>query len=164
MKYYKIITFSVYNESEGSLYCHHDILLPSFPLCFEWLDYEPGQPQGSYCAIGSMSPVIEIWDLDVINCLEPAFKLGKPPSRKKGTPRIGHSDAVLDLAWNKSYHHIIASGSVDKSILLWDLDKQLPSTTIEAFTDKVQCLQWHTLEAQTLLAGNKILKIIWVFL
>lgn len=89
-----------------------------------------------------------------MNCLEPAFKLGKLPSRKKGTPRVGHSDAVLDLAWNKQFHHIIASASVDKSVILWDIDKQVPSTVISAFSDKVQCLQWHKFEGQTLLAGS----------
>lgn len=29
-----------------------------------------------------------------------------------------------------------------------------PNTTIKSFTDKVQCLEWHPLEAQTLLAGG----------
>ncbi|GJQ77266.1 hypothetical protein Trydic_g20691 [Trypoxylus dichotomus] len=85
----------VYNDSEGSLYVHHDFLLPSFPLCIEWLDHEPGHPPGNFCAIGTMDPIIDIWDLDIINCLEPAYSL-----------------------------------------------------------DKVQCLDWHRLEAQTLLAGG----------
>lgn len=152
---YNVMQFLlVYNESEGSLYVHHDLLLPSFPLCFEWLDYEPNQPKGNYCAVGYMTPIIEVWDLDIVNCLEPAFKLGKKPSRKKETPRVGHSDAVLGLAWNQNYHHILASCSVDKTIMLWDIDRQEPSTTITAFRDKVQCVEWHRLESQTLLAGN----------
>ncbi|XP_044255821.1 periodic tryptophan protein 1 homolog [Tribolium madens] len=144
----------IYNEEEESLYVHHDILLPAFPLCFEWLDYEPNAPKGSYCAIGSMTPVIQVWDLDIINCIEPAFNLGRAASIKKNRPHIGHKDAVLTLAWNKTYEHVLASGSVDKTILLWDLEKKTPSTTICAFKDKVQCMQWHKLEAQTLLAGS----------
>lgn len=149
-----ILEVYIYNKREGSLYVHHDLLLPAFPLCLEWLDHEPGQPKGNYCAIGSMSPIIEIWDLDIVNCLEPAYTLGKKGSKKKRIPQVGHRDAVLDLAWNKNYHHILASGSVDKSIILWDLDKQEPSVTIKSFTDKVQTMEWHQFESQSLLAGG----------
>lgn len=153
----------MYNESETSLYVHHDFLLPSLPLCFEWLDYEPNEASGNYCAVGYMTPTIDVWDLDIENCLEPAYKLGKEPSRKKGTPRVGHSDAVLGLSWNQTYHHVLASGSVDKTILLWDIDQQIPSVTIKAFEDKVQCLEWHRLELQTLLAGLKQIHIVYYF-
>lgn len=80
-----------------------------------------------------MSPIIEVWDLDIVNCLESAYKLGRKPSRKKGLTRIGHTDAVLDLAWNKEFHHILASASVDSTVLLWDLDQGAPHTTFNAF-------------------------------
>lgn len=146
-------SFAVYNEKEGSLYVHHDLLLPSFPLCVEWLDFEPGHPQGSYCAIGSMEPQIDVWDLDVVNCLEPAYTLGRKGSRKKRIAHVGHYDAVLDLAWNQNFHHILASGSADKKLILWDIERLEPSVTIKSFTDKVQCLEWHKFETQSLLAG-----------
>lgn len=35
-----IFYISVYNAELGNLYCHHDILLGSFPLAVEWMDYD----------------------------------------------------------------------------------------------------------------------------
>lgn len=34
------------------------------------------------------------------------------------------------------------------------MENQVPSTTIKAFDEKVQCLEWHKFEGQTLLAGG----------
>src|SRR5882757_8017777 len=31
----------VYDESQENLYVHHDLMLPNFPLCLEWLDFPP---------------------------------------------------------------------------------------------------------------------------
>ncbi|XP_037949375.1 periodic tryptophan protein 1 homolog [Teleopsis dalmanni] len=144
----------VFNQDEESLYTHHDFLLPSFPLCIEWMNHDPGSSSaGNLCAIGCMDPVITVWDLDIQDSLEPAFKLGSKGSRKKNKPRIGHMDAVLDLSWNREYEHIIASGSVDKTLILWDLDEGEPHTTITAFKNKVQSVEFHGTEAQTLLTG-----------
>lgn len=49
-----------------------------------------------------MNPVIEVWDLDLIDCLEPAFKLGKKGSKKKKLKSVGHKEAVLALSWNQT--------------------------------------------------------------
>ncbi|XP_068628753.1 periodic tryptophan protein 1 homolog [Battus philenor] len=149
-----ILEVHIYNKEEGSFYVHHDIILPWFPLCIEWLSYDPTDPQpGNLCALGGMDPVIQVWDLDIENCLEPAFKLGKKPNKKKKTRRIGHKDAVLDLSWNRNFTHVLASGSADSTVLLWDLDQGSPHTKLDCFEDKVQSLSFHPLEAQTLVAG-----------
>lgn len=141
----------IYNEEEGSLYVHHDFLLPAFPLCIEWLSHDPSSNEPSnMCAIGSMDPVITVWDLDIQDSLEPALKLGKNSKKHK----IGHKDAVLDLSWNKNFTHILASASADKSVILWDLDSGEPHTTLTFFNEKVQTIAFQPNEAQLLLAGS----------
>ncbi|XP_036148682.1 periodic tryptophan protein 1 homolog isoform X2 [Monomorium pharaonis] len=158
-----ILEVFVYNEREGSFYCHHDILLSSFPLCIEWLNYDPTNPKPSnLCAIGNMTPIIEVWDLDLLDCLEPAYKLGQKPSKKKNQKRIGHKDAVLDVSWNHNYTHVLASGSVDQTVLLWDLENGKPVNKLGPFDEKVQALKWHPQETHQLLIGcaDKLVRII----
>ena len=63
---------------EGNLYCHHDLLLPAFPLCISWMDCPTDGREGraNRVAVGTMYPGIEIWDLDVIDAVEPVATLG----------------------------------------------------------------------------------------
>ncbi|XP_014473134.1 PREDICTED: periodic tryptophan protein 1 homolog [Dinoponera quadriceps] len=144
----------VYNEAEGSFYCHHDIPISSYPVCMEWLSYDPEDPKpGNLCAIGNMSPIIEVWDLDMLNSVEPIFKLGRKPKKKKGQKRVGHKDGVLSLAWNQNYTHVLASGSVDKTVLLWDLENCKPVTKLDSFSEEVASLKWHPQETHRLLTG-----------
>ena len=63
---------------ESNLYCHHDLLLPAFPLCVSWMDCPTDGREGraNRVAVGTMYPGIEIWDLDVIDAVEPVATLG----------------------------------------------------------------------------------------
>ncbi|KAG8288320.1 rRNA-processing protein [Homalodisca vitripennis] len=151
-----ILEVYVYNEEGGDLYVHHDVMLPTIPLALEWLSYVPSQSMpGNLLAMGGMSPEILVWDLDVTNTLEPLLQLGEFSETKKYQHRNhGHTDAVLDLSWNCQLPHILASGSVDRSVLLWDLGKARAVSQFKQFKEKVQTLEWHPSEVNVLVTGT----------
>ena len=103
---YSSLEVHVFNQEDDSLYVHHDITLPSFPLCLAWSDYagnaygslleaqttmfleQQGKEKGtkgnssssssyvgSFVAVGTFHPDIEIWNTDVLDPLEPALTL-----------------------------------------------------------------------------------------
>lgn len=70
---------------------HHDLMLPNFPLCLEWLDFPPMASSsntdappaptkqfGNYIAVGTLDPEIEVWSLDVVEAMYPDIVLGRP--------------------------------------------------------------------------------------
>lgn len=158
----------VYNEIESNFYIHHDILLSAMPICIEWLDFDPSNPEvtANFIAVGTLNPWIEIWDLDLMDSLEPEFLLGtnlddakSSKKKKKGTlgkkQKVnGHKDAVLDLAYNLIDKNVLASASADKTIVLWDLEELKQAVKIKNHTSNVQTIKFHPLESFSLLAGS----------
>lgn len=83
----EIYLFDESDESEANMYVHHDIMLPAFPLCLEWLDFRVGRKSslgtpGNCVAIGTFDPEIEIWDLDTIDTMYPDAVLGAQDKSK----------------------------------------------------------------------------------
>lgn len=161
---------------ESNLYVHHDIMLPAFPLCVEWVNYKPGQGEasdnniGNFAAVGTFDPQIEIWNLDFVDKAFPDLILGEPnpnsfvakknkkSKKKKSTQHITthHVDAVLSLSHNKIHRSVLASTSADKTIKLWDLNS---ATAVCSFNNihhnkTVSSSQWHPQEASILLTGG----------
>lgn len=161
----------VYEDEADNLYVHHDIMLPAIPLAVEWLDIpvnkgaEGSEQVGNYVAIGTMEPDIEIWDLDMIDCMYPNAILGqgsnpqsgekkKKKKKSKKTSDEYHVDAVLSLAANRKHRNLLASASADKTIKLWDLNTATCAKSYTYHTDKVCSVAWHNVEATILLSGS----------
>ncbi|KAK0269391.1 rRNA-processing protein [Friedmanniomyces endolithicus] len=160
------------DDADANLYVHHDVMLPAIPLCVEWLDIRPnnGSDQGNFAAVGTMDPDIELWDLDVVDCMFPTAILGQnsrpatdaplEPATKKKKRKVKkanasyHVDSVLSLAANRTHRHLLASASADKTTKLWDLNTCTAAHSYTHHTDKVCALAWHPTQASVLLSGS----------
>lgn len=149
---------------------------------------KPTKEFGNYIAVGTLDPEIEIWSLDVVEAMYPDIVLGRPDKtaahvptplgtgkkkRKKNKHRTvssqHHVDAVLSISWNKTHRNLLASASADRTVKLWDLQRD-PTIVgggsggedgggaIRSFDkvhkDKVQAVQWNDKEPTVLLTGS----------
>lgn len=161
----------------SNLYVHHDLMLPSFPLCVEWINYKPGQTNieegndniGNFAAVGTFDPQIEIWNLDCIDKAFPDLILGEPQQnsfnglsknkkkkKKSKTVSTHHTDAVLSLTHNRTHRNVLASTSADKTVKLWDLNNGTAVRSLNTIHNNktVSSSQWHSQEASILLTGG----------
>lgn len=167
---------------DSSLYVHHDLMLPAFPLCIEWIDYKPNKSSegnndniGNLAAIGTFDPQIEIWDL---NCVEKTFpdmilgepvdnslaslKSGSKSKKNKKKSKFGehitthHTDAVLSLAHNKQFRSVLASTSADHTVKLWDLNDGIAARSMQQIhqNKNVSASQWHLTNGSVLLTAG----------
>lgn len=112
----------IYAASDANLYVHHDLMLPSFPLCLEWLDYTPARSvssadqnttnaagdTGNFIAVGTMDPEIEIWSMDVVDGMYPDAILGRKTETDQlnaplGTGKKKRKQSKARVA-NDAYH------------------------------------------------------------
>lgn len=81
----------------------------------------------------------------------------------------GHTAVVLDIEWCPHNDHIIASGSEDCSVMIWEIPEggltrsiTEPLVTLEGHSKRVGILSWHPTASNILLsAGCDNVIIIW---
>jgi len=58
--------------------------------------------------------------------------------------------------WNflPFFRQLLASGSADHTVMIWDMEKKKGHRSIAVFEEKVQSVKWHPMESQTLLTGS----------
>ncbi|KAF7189310.1 putative WD repeat-containing protein C17D11.16 [Pseudocercospora fuligena] len=161
----------VYEDEADNLYVHHDVMLPAVPLCVEWVGTRVGQADaaegGNFAAVGTMDPEIELWDLDIVDCMYPNAVLGqnsqpqapepittKKKKKSKKANDAYHVDSVLSLAANRQHRNLLASASADKTVKLWDLNTCTAAHSYAHHTDKVCALAWHPSQTSVLLSGS----------
>ncbi|KAI9080904.1 hypothetical protein K1719_037065 [Acacia pycnantha] len=148
------------NSGEINMYVRNYIIISAFPLCTAWSDFHlKGEERGSFIAVGTMDPSIEIFDLDVVDGIEPCTILGGMKKRKGNKKPIkyrdgSHTSSVLSLAWNAEYKNVLASASADKQVKIWDVDAGKCEITMEHHSDKVQAIAWNHYAPRVLLSGS----------
>lgn len=146
----------VYERSKGNLYVHHDIFLTSFPIALEWLGCNFGNVEENTASranigiVATMQPEIELWDLDMIETVEPKVILAG---------NNGHKDSVTSLMLHHTRQNILASGSADRTLKIWDLQTQQALFSYTKYKDAVQGLIWHPVEESTVVSysGDNVL-------
>jgi periodic tryptophan protein 1 len=133
---------------ESNLYCHHDLLLPAFPLCVSWMDCPTDGREGraNRVAVGTMYPGIEIWDLDVIDAVEPVATLGGYEDEdirgggdgSEGDGSEDEDENAVNAGKNKSKKKRTSSKKKKKASA-----KKKPALKSDSHTDAVLGMSWN---------------------
>lgn len=129
----------IYEEAKFNLYVHHEVILNAFPVALEWLccDFAKGEagtyPKANYAIIGLMNSVIELWDLDLLDSVEPMAVVGG---------KHGHKDSITNIALHPSRPNVLVSASADKSMKFWDLQENKMLTDFKSVGEEIQNLLW----------------------
>lgn len=125
-----------------NIFPHHEVPLAAFPLCAAWVPGSAGTVGTHAVAVGSASEEIEVFDMDVLDSVEPAVAL--QPS---------HAGGTMSLAWNAQKQHVLASGGADNRCKLWDVEAGTLQQTLSHHTGKVQACDWSFAEPSVLLTA-----------
>ena len=168
----------IYEQEKNNLFVHHELMLSAFPLAIEWLNVDLGSFQGNqatkgnYAIVSTFLSEIDIWDLDLENAVEPEITLGgeigesnKKPKKFKNKAKKykkgSHTDSVISLSLNKFYKNILASGSADETLKIWDLSREENVFTSPAFNSAVSHVSWSPVENSIILtsAQDNVIRI-----
>jgi len=87
-------------------------------------------------------------------------KVPKKPSSSRSiaaeesAPPMGHLAPVMTLNVHPEEQHLLASGSADKTVKIWDLNRRAVVHSFDHHTDKVQCVRWNKYEPSVLLTAS----------
>lgn len=145
----------VYDQSQQNLYVHHDFPLPSFPLSMCWIDCDPrpsvtdpsstpATATGSFLAVGTFQSGIEIWNLDVLDVLEPVCVLGgrEEPDREE-VERLKREE-------RKKNKGKLSANRMSKALKQAMLGKLKEGS----HADAVMSLAWHPSARERLASGS----------
>ncbi|KAK2196063.1 bifunctional WD40 repeat/WD40-YVTN repeat-like-containing domain superfamily/Periodic tryptophan protein 1/WD40-repeat-containing domain superfamily/WD40 repeat [Babesia duncani] len=132
----------LYNVDYCGLEAIHSILLPSFPLSCQVIPHAD-----PLVAVGTFEPHIEIWRVGEVDNLVPCMTLSH-----KSKHQNGHKDAVTSLSISSHVTQLLASGSADTTIKIWDLNEQAPLNTLQQ-REKVQVVSFNPSDPCTLISG-----------
>jgi len=155
----------VYDEDEANMYVHHDVSLGAYPLCIDWLGSTSSVAEGNFCCVGLIDHSIELWDLDRLDPVYPAMTLGtaKVAKEKKGIKKRSrrpkgevkaHDGPVLCLHGNTFTRNVLASGSGDQKLKVWDVSQNTCIHSYAHHSDKVQVVKWHPTEEAVMLSAS----------
>lgn len=146
-------------------------MLSAFPLDIKWLkvslgSINSGNPtKGNYAIVSSFLPEIEIWNLDLTEAIQPDLILGGEVELKKKKPKKftnqpkkfkpgSHTDSVTSLSLNHSNLSVLASGSVDSTVKIWDISKDVCVHTCSHHTADVKKVEWSSLDVSVIFSAG----------
>uniref|UniRef100_A0A0N5BF61 WD_REPEATS_REGION domain-containing protein n=1 Tax=Strongyloides papillosus TaxID=174720 RepID=A0A0N5BF61_STREA len=154
------VVYTNFNHVTFHNYVRTSNFLHKCPLVIKYVHPESDAKEGNLTlvAIGFYEPIIELWDVNMINSAGPVITLGKELSKKQRKSKENfnstHVDAVTTLSWNQNMPHILASGSIDKRVILWDITSESVGTLYDFFKEEIQFVLWHPIEVGILLVAT----------
>ena len=103
--------------------------------------------------------------MDLTEAIQPDVILGGEMEQKKKKVKKftnqnkkykpgSHTDAITSLSLNHSNLSVLASGSVDSTVKIWDISKEVCVHTASHHTGEVKKVQWSTLDVSVILTAG----------
>nr|XP_006823566.1 PREDICTED: periodic tryptophan protein 1 homolog [Saccoglossus kowalevskii] len=145
----------VYNEIDDVLYCHHDIILPAFPLALECFIlirlpvYQLTNQKSKVKKVGHTDSVLDLsWNHHVKNVLASAsadatvalwdLTQGKPVTTLKQ-----HTDKVQTLQWHPFEAQSLLTGGFDKCVKVFDCRSPDDTHKQWKFNGEIERVLWN---------------------